>query len=406
MPRFRYEALSEDGRAAAGEVSAENEAAALDTLARQGFVPLAIGPAREAEAWWQREVSLSGTRKGAETQVLIRTFRALSTLLTARIALPRALDYAAANVTDRRMQRALERARQAVEDGDRLSDALRDVRRGYFPERVLTALEVGETANQLPQAVANIATLLEQEHAMRRDVVSALVYPIILLVMSALVMAVIIFYLAPALMPVFVSTGRPAPGFLQALASLGAFLSTNWLLSVFVIGICIVAGVFLARPLGRSLSRLALRVPGARGYFVKRETLSIAQALSAMLRSGASLPEALRAARGAVSTAAAAEWLGDAERMLIAGRSLSDAMEGAKMIDPMTVAMIRAGDESDRLAEVLDIAAQSLRAETNTALRSLISVITPLLTLTIGLGVGAIILTTIGAIMDLNDVLF
>jgi general secretion pathway protein F len=125
-----------------------------------------------------------------------------------------------------------------------------------------------------------------------------------------------------------------------------------------------------------------------------------------MLGSGAPLPQALAAAREAVALEPHRALLERAEAQVVAGGTLATALGHGQLIDPTALAMIEAGEEADDLRAILDTATTILAEETTRTLTQAIRTLTPVLTLTIAFGVGAIILTTISAIMDLNDIAF
>lgn len=405
MPQYGYSALDEKGLIVRGDVSATNDVEALDILARRGLTPVSISDKHSADHWWNREISLTGKPGVVSASNLERFFTTLAAMLKARFPLARALSFCQAQIQNPSFERALTATRTSLEGGSTLGEALR-ASGAIIPERFLALIDIGEASNQLEYVTQQAADILKSEATLRRDIRSALIYPIILLLMSVLVLGVVVFFLAPTLLPVFESAGSPPPVFLEFLANTGKFLTSSW---VFVLGFTVIGliGIFLFRDdLSKLASRIFLRLPITGKYLRQRETLKACQSLGLMLRSGASLPQALQAASDAVSLQPYEELLEAAEVQVVAGGSLSKGLQGNGLFDEAALTMIEAGEEVDDLKSVLETAVSFLAVETSNTLNQAIKILTPVLTLTIAICVGAIILTTISAIMDMNDIAF
>lgn len=404
MPRFVYEAISASGSRVSGEVSAATDAMALDRLDKQGLVPIRLREGTQRPPWWARDIHLFGTPglPNSELQKLVST---LASMLGAGFPLPRAAQFCLDQTTHRGTRQAMRIITDHLEDGGTLAEAI--LQSGSaIPKRLHAMIAIGEQANHLPQVMAELSELLEAETRVLRDLRSALLYPIILLAMSALVLGVIVFYLAPTLLPIFNSLESAPPRFLAALANAGALVSSNWPIAVLGLAILGFLLVMFRRHIGRFGSALLTHLPITGRYIRQRESLSFAQTLLLMLRGGAQLPEALTAAGEAVGSGAFKELIQKSEADVLAGGRLTPSLSEGKLVDPITLAMIQAGEESDQLPELLGAAVKELQDQTSKSLTQAIQILSPLLTLAIGLGVGGLILSTISAIMELNNIGF
>lgn len=405
MPRFAYRAFGPDGRATSGDIEADSASAALDRLARRGLTPTALTEGRDSGPWYQREITLPGSRKGLKPRELQRIFATLSALLTARLPLSRALGFCIEQSSDTATRRTLIRLREAVENGASLGAAM-EGEPDAIPARFATLIRVGEAANRLEPVTARIAAALEAEATLRRELTGALIYPLILLIMSVLVLGLIIFYLAPTLVPVFDTAGAPPPALLSAMTELRAALLAGWPLVLAGVGGGLLVLWALRAPLKAALRRLGLSLPLIGPYLRQRGALALCEPLQLMLSGGADLPEALKAARETAPDTALAALIARTERAVTDGKPLAPCLEGSPLLDPMTVAMIRAGEEANRLPDALESVTRGLRQRTGASLAQAVKLLTPVLTLVIGLLVGGLILSTIGAILDLNDLAF
>lgn len=405
MPNYAYSAYTNDGESVSGEIQAKSDVAALDLIAQRGMTPITLTEGGHAGPWWSREVNLFGASDKLKSGELERFFTAFSALMQAHFPLPKILGYCETQTKDRAMKRALGMVQASVEDGMTLGQAMRGAGE-VFPERFISLIATGESSNKLAEISASAAALLNSEAKLRRELRAALVYPIILLIMSALVLALVVFYLAPTLMPVFATAGAEPPVILQFMTGIRNAVLSGWPVMLSVLAALGLIGYALRKKLSAGISSLLMRLPLTGTYLKRRETLRLCQSLQLMLSSGATLPQSLAAAREGANFPAYQSLLTDTENRITAGGTLSKTLCASPLIDDMASALIQAGEESDRLAEVLQTVVTSLSASTSQTLNQMIRLLTPLLTLIIGVGVGGVILSTISAIMDLNDIAF
>lgn len=404
MPRYSYSAYTVAGALETGEVQATSDVAALDQLSAQGLTPVSLQAGGQSLAWWQRDLSFGGVQV-AKADALEHFFKTLAGLLKVRLALLRSLRFCEGNTKDRAMAQALSRVQSDVSDGSTLGQALRSAG-NFFPDRLITMVEIGEAADRLADVTERIAVTLASEAEQRRELRGALIYPVILVIMSLLVMALLVFFLAPTLAPVFASADANLPTVLRLMVSLREVILEQWPVVLIALCLGLVVLRIMRRPIRSFIARFTLRLPILGGYLRQSETLKILQTLALMLSSGASLPRAMTTARETTRHPSYHALLAQTEDKILAGGTLSDGLSGSALIDPMAGAMLEAGEETDQMVPVLDQLVIDLRTRSARTLAQAIRMITPLITLVIGVSVGGIILSTVSAIMSLNDVAF
>ncbi|WP_159086867.1 type II secretion system F family protein [Loktanella sp. Alg231-35] len=402
MPRFVYNAIDQGGARATGEVVAADQISALDLVAAKGLTPIDLRTAAHSQPWWNRDIALFG-EAALKPKELEAFFSALSAMLMAKTPLPKALEFCADLTTDPMMKPLLENALEKIEDGLSLADALSDGSPS-FPERLVTMIRLGESSNNLGPVVKRAARMLESEARLRGEVQQALIYPIILLSMSVFVLSVLIFYLAPTLAPVFASADTAPPTIIAIMLAVQRATATDW--PLILVGITAIGVLgYAARSSIKTLVHALFRwLPGYRKYTSKKETLLLCQTLYLMLSSGGHITDALRTAADATGNQSWRAMLTKANQGIEDGQSLGEALLGDPRIDQMTSTILKTGEESDQLVSVLGPTIATLQVQTSQMLSQTVKLLTPILTLVIGLAVGAIILSTISAIMDLNDV--
>ena len=401
MPRFAYSAYADTGRLIKGEIEADSNAAALDLLALRGLTPVSVSEGTRNVPWWARDISFGGN--GIRQQELISFFSNFSAMLNARYPLMKALRFCHVQSRNPIMKRSLNAVAEAVADGAQLHVACGRENK-VFPEHLVTLIKLGEQSNSLQQVVRSISEMLEQQHELKRELRGTLVYPLILLLMSVLVISLIVFYLVPTLQPVFSSAGAPLPTPLAIMMASREIIVSGWPVLAAAAACLLVLILHSGSRLIQWLRPLLMKLPVLGLHIRQRETLSFCQTMSLMLSSGATLPQALATSRRMGGSVALQDMLEQAEMAVADGGRMSDVLTQSQLLDPMAAALIEAAEETDRLAETFKTIVNDLSARLRATLKQAMQLLTPILTLAIGLTVGAVILSTISAIMDINDI--
>lgn len=404
MQSFVYKAVDSAGNMRSGEVEAADQSAAFDQLARMNLTPVELVIGNHEGPWWSRDVALFGTPKFPATEIE-SFFSQLATMSAAQLHPTRILQLSTHLARHRGFRAHLEKAATRLQDGQPLAQALTDSTE-RFPERLLQMLDVGERANALAFVSERITGMLTQERSLRGELRQALVYPVILMLMSLLVTSVLVFYLTPTLLPVFTASDAQPPTIIRMMAGLRSLVLDDWPVLLGVSTVLVVAALVFRSTLAKPLARLLQSLPFVGRTLRDRDFLAFCQTLDLMLSSGATLSAALKTTQDAVHLdgwkALARTTIAEVEN----GGRLSDALAGSPLPDPTILAMLRAGEDGNRLDAVLPTVCTTLEKRTRATVKQSVKLVTPILTLVIGVTVGAIILSTIGAILDLNDALY
>ncbi|MEM6495897.1 MAG: type II secretion system F family protein [Pseudomonadota bacterium] len=402
MPQFRFEAYDKEGDLQRGEVFAASTAEALDMLAGRQLVPFAVdeAAANSSVPWWAQEVSLSGDVVPKEA--LADFLESLALLLRAKLPVLTALRTAMEDVKDRRLRDLLEDAERSLSGGGRLSDPL-STNADVVPKRISVLITLGEDANRLSDTTTYASDLLRRELAFRSELKGALTYPAILLGASLLVIAGLIFFLAPTLEPVFASVGAEPPWIIAAMVWLREMLVGNAVL----IGIGVLFGalalLLLIRQRHPLVQRLWLSLPLLGAITRLSEALSGLMTLSLMLKSGAPLLTGLEAAREACRLDAYRYLFDDLADRVRTGGKMSETLSNHDLLPSPIARMIRLGEEVNQLPDMLENAVTLLDGQIRQKTQSGLRLVTPIMTLVIGVIVGALIFTTLSAILEINE---
>jgi len=405
VPEFTYKAIDGSGKTRSGDVEASDQAAALEQIARLGLTPVQLKEGGSDGPWWSRDIDIFGGSKDFKQQELEALFLTLATMTKAQLPLQRILKLAADLAQTIGFKRHLQKSQKRLQDGQSLAASLQDSQ-NRFPDRLLRLIELGEKSNSLPDMSVRVSQMLQRERELKAELRQSLVYPFILLLMSLVVGGILVFYLTPTLLPVFVSSGAEPPTVIQAMDWLREFLTKYWWGLLTVILGSLFLGVAFKSQTSRIWGRVLVVAPGFGPYFKDRDFLAFCNALDLMQSSGAPILEGVKTA---ANTVVLPGWKTLCKKLsddIQTGQTLSNALSSSNLPDPALVSMIRAGEEGNRLSEVLPVACQTLESRARSRLSSAVKLITPVLTLLIGVSVGGVILSTIGAILDLNDALY
>jgi general secretion pathway protein F len=226
-----------------------------------------------------------------------------------------------------------------------------------------------------------------------------------LLALSILSLAVIVGVLVPSIAPIFADGTKPMPGFIRFLM----MVQSDWLkilIGLIVAVVVTVAAIMAAlkRPNARlGFDRWKLRLPLLGAFIRQHETARFARTLSTLLRAGVPLLQASTSARTVVLNHHMGAGLDVAIDAIREGVALHRALETATALPPMALRMIAVGEEARKLDRMLLRVAMTLEQQTQHSIDRFMAALTPLLTIVIASLVGGLILTVMGAISNINE---
>jgi len=398
MPAFDYAALDERGRTRSGRFDAASPREARTRLEQRRLVPVRIEAAVARADTGRRSPFDRFTGKD-----LALVTRQLATLVTAA-PLEEALRTIGAQAGKRAVRRVLTATHAQLLEGFRLSDAM--ARQGNaFPPLYRAMVAAGEGTGALPDILERLADLLEREQEVRGKLVTALVYPAALALTAMAVVVALMTFVVPRVVEQFDSMGRELPLLTRVVIAISELMAGWGLPLLVLLGL---GAVVFARLLKRAAFRmrvdaLVLRVPLLGRVLRDVHAARLARTLSIMLGSGLPVMEGLaitaRTVHNRVLRAAT-------ERMVTSireGGSLSGAMRRAGVFPPTLLYMASSGENSGRLAPMLERAADYLEREFNTFTSVAMSLLEPVIIVVLGGVVAVIVLAILLPILQFNS---
>lgn len=403
MARYSYTAYDPSGRRVTGNIDASSRTSALDVLARQGCYPSALDDARELPQHWSRRQLFASRALPVES--LSTLTRELASLLRAGLPIDECLRLIALQpMLASNVRKIIQSLEASVSEGQSLSGSMA-AQHTAFPEYYRRLVQASETSGALDTALESLASYLETTSSMRARLVSALIYPAILLFAAAVAIGVVVGVLVPAITPMFEDARTPPPALISAIASVDAFFRDNWALLLLLPAGFAAAAAFVAtsKPALLAFHRTLLRLPIIGSVIERRETGRLARTLATLIKGGVPLVDATRTSASVMTNSAMAEQIERASQQIREGSTLSAPIAQSGLFSELFVRLVALGEQTGQLEEMLFRAADFYDGALGRQLQRLIGLITPVVTVVIGGVVGLLILSVMSALMSIND---
>ena len=402
MARFRYKVASRSGEVLEGELEAASQADAVRRLQAQGHVPILAeeeaGPGSPARPGRRR--LRAGTRAADVSFFTLQ----LAALLDSGLALDRALDMLARLLPDRAFRQVVEDLRSQVRRGIDLSTAMEGHPK-VFAQWYVIMVRAGELSGALDRSLARLADALERARDLRETLISALIYPILLLAFAGVSLGVILGVVIPRLSALFAEAGQTLPTLTRGVVFLGAAVHDLWwAIGAVLVAIWLSLRWLLDRPAIRARwDRRLLGLPLIGQFISKYEAARFSRALGTLIQGGVPLLEALETARRVVGNRAVEGALGRVMASVRQGRGFARPLREAAVFPALAVDLLQVGEETGNLEAMLLRVAEIFDRETRTGIKRAVDILGPLLILVLAALIGAIVMSVLVAVLAVND---
>jgi type II secretion system protein F len=405
VPTFTYRASDRQGQTIDGVMEAPDVRGVVERLQRDAYFPIRIAP--QAERRSALGLGFSGFGRGRVSHRDVLTFtHQLGTLVEAGLPLDRALVILEDLAPNARLRAITSDLLRGIRGGSSLAEAMAKHQPRPFSRLAVNMVRAGEKGGVLEATLKRLAELLEETQEFKDTLVSALIYPILLTAVGAAAVVFLLTFVIPRFVDIFKDMGQSLPLPTQVLLAASGFVQQYWwLIGVLLIAIVLTVRTALASAAGRwRWDRLVLRLPLLGEVVLKTETARFARVLGTLLKSGVPVLTAL----GVVRELAGNQVLGRAiERVtdgVRRGAGISGPLAESQAFPVMAVHIVRVGEETGRLEEMLLKLASDLEAEVRRLVKRLMGLIEPSIILVMGLIVGFIVVALLMAIFSITEV--
>lgn len=402
MKKFAYEARDQaTNKVVRATLQAESENAAARLLIKQGFVPLDIHEQIGNGSFLAR---LAGRITTKDKVVFTRQ---LATLIGAGLPLSQSLHTVMEQTQNKQLQSIVQDISASVEGGKSLSDSFAKHPK-VFDEVFVALLAAGELSGTLDESLNRVANQQEKDAAVASKIRGALTYPIIVLVVIFGVLAFMLFTVVPQVEKLYDDLDKALPPLTQLMVSTTDVLTQFWWVALIVIG----AGIYFIRQYLQTeagiefTDRFKLKVPFFGKMFQKLYMARFARTAQTLLSTGVSMLDMLKVTSRAINNSLIAKSINRATEKVQGGKALSAALEPEPVITSLVPQMIKIGEQSGRIDEMMGKLAQIYEDELDEEIRTISTAIEPILMVILavvaGGMVGAILLPIYGLVNGIN----
>ncbi len=414
MPDFVWQAARADSQRVEGRLQAADAAHVLRQLRAQGLTPLQVSQADAGGTDADALADARGARaKGFGARIEKRAVTAadillmtseLCIMLKAGLALDNALRVLIGMNTKAQMGALTQAILDDVKDGVPLSRAL-SRHPHHFGEFYINMVRSGEASGHLSDVMERLVEHLERVRALRESVVSATIYPAILLVVALLSIISMLGFVVPQFETLFKGMGDALPTPTRIIMTIGHVFTDYGLIAGLGLALLIwLARRWLRTPAGRQWWQArAVRLPVVGKLMLKYDLTLFARSLGTLLGNGVPLLSALRIATQTVGNAGLRQALEAVAPKVKGGGKMVDAMGASGVFEPLAISLIRVGEETGRLGPMLLELARIFNRDVETGIKRGLTVLEPALILILGMLIAAIIVSIMLGILSVND---
>lgn len=402
---FIYKAINSQGETEEGLRDAVDQLQLISALQAEGYIPIRVDPA-SAKSF----LGLSfGKTQSKLSQKDIGLFtNELATLLESGLPLDKSLLVLMDLTEDNeQVSKLIGRVLEKVKSGSTLADAL-EKQPGIFSKFYLNMVRAGEAGGSLGEVLTRLTEYLERSRELKETVSTALIYPVILLIMSLASLFVMLTFVVPQFSEMFESAGKALPVSTQIVVGLANWLQSYWWILLFgIVFSTTYMKLQLADPVKKKVwDGRFLKLPLAGSIILNKETANITRTLGTLLGNGVSILSALIIVRETVDNLVLASAIQETEDQLKQGKNMSDALLEQNMFPKMAMHMIKMGEETGRLEEMLLRVATIYDKQLRVAIARMLALLEPVLIISLGLMIAGIIVSILLAILSVNDLAF
>lgn len=401
MPLYRYKAITQAGARVEGTQNAQNKNEVIELLRSNNQLPVSIDEVTAVN----KELDMFSSFKRVNTKDIAVFCRQFYTMLNAGVTILSSLDILKQQSESKKLKHIVEEVYESVQRGMTLSESMK-MHPKDFPELLINMVAVGEVTGNLDEIMDRLATHFEKENRMSNKVKSAMIYPMVLLVVALSVVTFLLVFVMPTFVGMFTSSGVELPLPTRILLAISNVL-TQYGLFVFL---GIVGAVFGIKTLAQSpegkvfVDQMKLTLPVVRGVTQKVITTRFTRTLATLMASGVPLIQAIEVISRVVGNKVVEKDLIHAINELKKGVSLSVPIRDMGHFPPMVHYMINIGEESGSIDDIMNRTANYYDEELDTALTRMVALMEPLMIVFMAVVVGGIAVAMVMPMFDMMGI--
>ncbi len=406
MPVYDYTALDQKGKTISGIIDADGAAAARQKIRAGGNYPVNL---REVTDGTTQKFDHSGFSlsqyfvriRPAEVATMTRQ---LATLIGAGFPLVSALETLMVQFPSPALKKTIAKIKDVVVEGSNFADALAAFPSVFSPIYA-NMVRAGETSGTLEIVLERLADITEKQEALKNRVVTAMIYPLLILFVGLLIMCFLFIYVIPNITSIFTDMEQQLPLPTQLLIGTSDIFKSYWWVLILLI-VAFLVGLYQLRqnPGGRLwLDRKTLKLPMAGSLATKLAAARFARTLGSLLDNGISMMPALGIVKNIVGNGHIAQAVATATVEVGKGQALAKSLDAHQMFPPLAIQMIQVGEQSGNLEQMLSKVADVFEKEVETTVMRMTALLEPIMVLVMAGMVLFIVLSIFLPILEMSN---
>ncbi|MFH0924263.1 MAG: type II secretion system F family protein [bacterium] len=394
MSEFFYKARNSTGDLIVGSIDAENDSSVVEILTNKGLTPISVG--KDAQQTRKKTLSFNlnfsfGT--GIKSKEITFLIRQISAMLGAGIPVMQCLDNVIVNTKKPSLNKTLISIRNDIQSGGSLSSGLAKYP-NIFSNLIIRMVASGESGGILDVTLSKLSDILEQNEDIKRKIKGALTYPVFIGIMSTLVVGVVLIWVLPKFTEIFTSAHIDLPLPTQILINVSSFLKNHFFLFSLLVAMIIISLKLLKNSSKGTLlwHKAKLKIPLAGTLILKSALARFANTLGVLISAGVPLTEALIVSGQVTDNKILLNNIIETEENVRSGQGFSKSLSAFKLFPSLFIQMIFIGEESGELEKMAKRIANFYEKEVNDAIKTLSSVLEPVILVLMGIVLGGIII--------------
>ena len=411
--KYNYRARSQDGQIVEGSIEADTQKEAVSQLKNKGLmvISLSINSAKGSHGAGTSSRSSKGKGKSIlqmdlgeflphSNKVSIKTlmvfFRQLATMEGAGLSLATSLDVITSQESNKALKKILTDVKNRLDRGVTLSQAM--AQHPAFNQLLVSLVQAGEEGGMLDYSLEQGATLLEKQQQLRSKIRSALFYPAFIMIFAVLILVLFFMFLVPKFQEVFASLSIELPSITKAMFSSGEWFQAHWhIIAVIVIALILFMKFLVSnKSTRRYVDKAELKIPVLKDLLFKAAMARSARTFASLVSAGVTVVRSLEMASGTAGNIVVQDGFEELRKTAIRGMSLGDSAKQAKIFPVLVSQMMRIGEETGHLDQMLERVATWYDQELDEQIKATVSLLEPFMIVFVG-GIIAIIALAIFA---------
>lgn len=409
MTTYFYQATDTAGKIIDGDIEASDYQVAIQKVRSLNYFPIKVTQEKPETSFlmkWKAPVSQSFILSKVSSYELMNFTQQLSTLISSKLTLDKSLTVATELTAKETTRKMFQDIQKRVHAGSSFADSLAAYP-NIFSKMYINMVRAGETGGVLDVVLERLADFLENSEETKSKIVNAMIYPAILIAAGGIAIVVLMTFVVPTLSQVFEGSEAAMPFITRVLLNTSSLMSQYWW--SFGIGLTVASLVFrlfLNSDFGRNVwDLLILKLPIFGDLVRKIEMSRFSRTMSTLLNSGVPVLQALTIVQSVIGNRVIASAMTPLQEALKSGQGLSRPLQKSKAFPPLAVHMIRVGEETGELENMLVKVANTYDKEVDNAIQRALKLLGPILVLSIGGSIIMIVFSILLGMMEVTNII-